>query len=98
MSMSTNHADPRCKGSRRLAHLSSALKLELPGVFADLGTVLLAIVCLAGVVIVLSTFDGDLQGSNEVFAAVLGTLSLLAVLAALELADRIRGKRPRRND
>ena len=98
MSLSTNDADPRCKGARRVARFSFAVRTELPGVFADLGTLLLALICLAGVVIVLSTFDGDLQGSNEIFAAVLGTLSLLAVLAALELADRIKGKRYCRQD
>ncbi len=93
--MSMNLADPRCPGGRKLWRFSFAIKMELPGVFADLGTVLLAMLCLAGVVIVLSTFDGDLQGSNEIFAAILGTLTLLAILAGLELADRIKGKRYR---
>ena len=93
MSSSTDHADPRCKAPRGLKRFSFAVKKEVPGVFADLGTVLLAGLCLAGVVIVLSTFDGDLQGSDEVVGAILGTLSLFAILAALELADRIKGKR-----
>ena len=96
--MSTGNANPQCRGARKVARFSFAVKTELPGVFADLGTVLLIALCLAGVVIVLSTFDGDLQGSNEIFAAVLGTLTLLAVLAALELADRIKGKRYCRED
>lgn len=96
--MSTGNAGPHCRGAQKVARFSFAIKMELPGVFADLGTVLLAALCLAGVVIVLSTFDGDLQGSNEIFAAILTTLTLLAVLAALELTDRIKGKRYCRDD
>ncbi len=91
--MAMDRAGSRCTGARSVARFSFAIKMELPGVFADLGTVLLAALCLAAAVIVLSTFDGDLQGSNEIFAAVLGTLTLLGVLAAVELADRIKGKR-----
>jgi hypothetical protein len=93
MSGSTDHAGLRCEAPRGLKRFSFAVKAEIPGVFADLGTVLLAGLCLAGVVIVLSTFDGDLQGSDEVVGASLGTLCLFAILAALELADRIKGKR-----
>jgi len=93
MSLFTEHAGTRCKAPRRLKRFSFAVKAEVPGVFADLGTLLLAGLCLAGVVIVLSTFDGDLQGSDEVVGAILGTLSLFAILAALELADRIKRKR-----
>ena len=93
MSSSMDHARSRCEAPRGLKRFSFAVKTEFPGVFADLGTVLLAGLCLAGVVIVLSTFDGDLQGSDEVVGAILGTLSLFAILAALELADRIKGKR-----
>src|ERR1700710_407694 len=93
MSICSDHAGSRCKAPRGLKRLSFAVKTEVPGVFADLGTVLLAGLCLAGVVIVLSTFDGDLQGSDEVVGAILGTLSLFSILAALELADRIKRKR-----
>ena len=93
MSLSTDHAGSRCKAPVSLERFSFAVKAEVPGVFADLGTVLLAGLCLAGVVIVLSTFDGDLRGSDEVVGAILGTLSLFGILAALELADRIKRKR-----
>ena len=58
----------------------------------DLGTLLLAGFCLAGLIIVASTFDGDLEGSDEIVAAVLGTLSLFGILAGFELADRIKTK------
>ncbi len=73
----------------------AALKREARGVFDDLGTLLLAGLVLAGLVIVASTFDGDLQGKDEIVAAILGTLSLFAILASLELADRMRSKRGR---
>ena len=66
---------------------------EARRVLADLGTVLLVGLCLAGLVIIASTFDGDLQGRNEIVAAILGTLSLFAILAGIELADRLRGRR-----
>jgi len=69
------------------------LKAEWKRLIDDLGTLLLAGLCLAGLVIVASTFDGDLEGSDEVIAAILGTLSLFGILAGLELADRIKIKR-----
>ena len=71
------------------------LRTAWKGVIDDLGTILLAGLCLAGLIIVASTFDGDLQGSDEIMAAVLGTLSLFGILAGLELADRIKTKRRR---
>ncbi|MGD0635395.1 MAG: hypothetical protein ABSA13_14145 [Beijerinckiaceae bacterium] len=69
------------------------LKAEWKRLIDDLGTILLAGLCLAGLVIVASTFDGDLEGSDEIVAAILGTLSLFGILAGLELADRIKMKR-----
>ena len=69
------------------------LKAEWKRLIDDLGTIFLAGLCLAGLVIVASTFDGDLEGSDEVIAAILGALSLFGILAGLELADRIRTKR-----
>ena len=93
MSIVTDHAK-RCRASNDgLVRWAAAVKREARGVIDDLGTVLLLGLCLAGAVIVASTFDGDLEGSDEVVAAVLGTLSLFGILAALELADRVKGKR-----
>ncbi|MDR3462801.1 MAG: hypothetical protein P4L76_10870 [Beijerinckiaceae bacterium] len=69
------------------------LKAEWKRLIDDLGTILLAGLCLAGLVIVASTFDGDLEGSDEIIAAILGTLSLFGILAGLELADRLKIKR-----
>ena len=97
MSIVTDHAR-RCRSSNvSVLRQLSALRIEARGIVDDLGTVLLMGLCLAGVVIVASTFDGDLQGNDEVVAAVLGTLSLFGILAALELADRIKGKRAARS-
>lgn len=93
MSIMTDQTGRRCHGRGGVTRLIRALRREMPGVFADLGTLLLAGLCLAGVVIVLSTFDGDLKGKDEVVAAILGTLSLFAILAGLELVDRIKRKR-----
>ncbi len=92
MSIGTDHGHrgrPAVSGTRRRL----SLKAEVLAVFDDLGTVLLGGMVLAGVVIIACTFDGDLQGKDEIVAAVLGTLSLFAILAALELADRLRAKR-----
>jgi hypothetical protein len=78
-----------------LTRILTTLRTEWKGVIDDLGTVLLAGLCIAGLVIVASTFDGDLQGSDEIVAAVLGTLSLFAILAGLEVADRVKLRRRR---
>lgn len=66
------------------------LRSEWKRLIDDLGTLILAGLCIAGAVIVASTFDGDLQGGNEIVAAILGTLSLFGLLAGLELADRLK--------
>ena len=94
MSFGSDHAACARHGMF-LKRLKTMVNLEARGIVNDLGTLFLAGFVLAGLVIVASTFDGDLQGKNEIIAAILGTLSLFAILAALELADRIRVKRNR---
>jgi hypothetical protein len=87
-----------CRAARWHEHFDFStlgLKAEWKRLIDDLGTLLLAGVCLAGLIIVASTFDGDLEGSDEIVAAILGTLSLFGILAGLELADRIKLKRRR---
>jgi hypothetical protein len=96
MSCGSDYFTSRHARSRdALERFVTGLRTEWKGVIDDLGTVLLAGLCLAGLVIAASTFDGDLQGSDEIVGAVLGTLSLFAILAGLEVADRVKLRRRR---